>query len=133
MLRVAAWLFLIQPRSDSADTTVSCSHRLCPALLRKYSGSNNVTSQNIVLSAYFITYSPSITFFHLLLPPPCVRTRSSISSTHSPDLGAYCIRYRNQTYTKTQFVNNGCINCPFLQMESDQTRVQDCTTTYFSG
>ncbi|CBJ33539.1 conserved unknown protein [Ectocarpus siliculosus] len=32
-----------------------------------------------------------------------------------------------------QFVNHGCENCPFLQMESDQARVQDCTTTYFSG
>lgn len=32
-----------------------------------------------------------------------------------------------------QFVNNGCENCQFLQMESDQARVQDCTTTYFTG
>ncbi|CAM9630599.1 unnamed protein product [Discosporangium mesarthrocarpum] len=32
-----------------------------------------------------------------------------------------------------QFVNSGCENCAFLDMESDQDRVQECTTTYFSG
>ncbi|GMH78571.1 hypothetical protein TrVE_jg1841 [Triparma verrucosa] len=35
--------------------------------------------------------------------------------------------------TFQQFYDIGCENCPFLEMEEDQTRVTDCTSGYYGG
>eukprot|EP01024_Parvocaulis_polyphysoides_P060814 TRINITY_DN666_c0_g1_i1.p3 TRINITY_DN666_c0_g1~~TRINITY_DN666_c0_g1_i1.p3 ORF type:complete len:114 (+),score=12.81 TRINITY_DN666_c0_g1_i1:94-435(+) len=33
----------------------------------------------------------------------------------------------------SQFFEQGCENCPFLEMVGDRSRVQECTTAHFSG
>lgn len=33
--------------------------------------------------------------------------------------------------TYDQFLQQGCENCPFLEMEGDRERIEDCTTTEF--
>lgn len=33
--------------------------------------------------------------------------------------------------TLDQFYDQGCDNCPFLEMEGDRERIEDCTTTEF--
>lgn len=35
--------------------------------------------------------------------------------------------------TFTQFYDNGCENCPFLELEGRQDRVERCTTSNFEG
>ncbi|CAM9165292.1 unnamed protein product [Choristocarpus tenellus] len=56
---------------------------------------------------------------------------SLVKSNDQASLQIYQLQcFRSIDY---QFVNTGCENCDFLEMESDQTRVQECTTTYFSG
>ena len=32
-----------------------------------------------------------------------------------------------------QFLHNGCENCPFLTMDGDRTRCEECTTQQFQG
>ena len=35
--------------------------------------------------------------------------------------------------TMNQFLENGCENCPFLNMEGDFQRLNQCTTAFFEG
>jgi transcription elongation factor SPT4 len=35
--------------------------------------------------------------------------------------------------TLDQFYDQGCDNCPFLEMEGDRERIEDCTTTEFEA
>uniref|UniRef100_A0A6U0NDJ1 Transcription elongation factor SPT4 homolog n=1 Tax=Prasinoderma coloniale TaxID=156133 RepID=A0A6U0NDJ1_9VIRI len=35
--------------------------------------------------------------------------------------------------TFEQFIDAGCDNCPFLNMQSDQDRVTECTSSNFDG
>eukprot|EP00638_Chattonella_subsalsa_P008530 CAMPEP_0117760382 /NCGR_PEP_ID=MMETSP0947-20121206/16595_1 /TAXON_ID=44440 /ORGANISM="Chattonella subsalsa, Strain CCMP2191" /LENGTH=158 /DNA_ID=CAMNT_0005581059 /DNA_START=33 /DNA_END=509 /DNA_ORIENTATION=+ len=35
--------------------------------------------------------------------------------------------------TYTQFYEHGCDNCPFLEMDANPDRVNDCTSSFFEG
>ncbi|CAN0037801.1 unnamed protein product, partial [Heterosigma akashiwo] len=35
--------------------------------------------------------------------------------------------------TFAQFYENGCDNCPFLEMDTSSDRVNDCTSSFFEG
>mmetsp|Transcript_35014 Transcript_35014/g.35653 ORF Transcript_35014/g.35653 Transcript_35014/m.35653 type:complete len:124 (+) Transcript_35014:172-543(+) len=35
--------------------------------------------------------------------------------------------------TFQQFYDTGCENCPFLQMEGNNNKIQSCTTAFFEG
>nr|CAB3458660.1 unnamed protein product [Digitaria exilis] len=58
-------------------------------------------------------------------------THAQIPTSFGPELRA-CLRCR-LVKTYDQFRENGCENCPFLEMERENENVVNCTTPNFTG
>ncbi|CAL5061537.1 unnamed protein product [Urochloa decumbens] len=58
-------------------------------------------------------------------------THAQIPTSFGPELRA-CLRCR-LVKTYDQFRQNGCENCPFLEMDKEHDNVVNCTTPNFTG
>ena len=68
--------------------------------------------------------------------PPCSRRaaprRPQVPPTNAVRHTRACLVCR-LVKTYEQFHQNGCENCPFLEMAGSSERVSDCTTPHFDG
>lgn len=64
-------------------------------------------------------------------PPPAATSGYAVTPVDMRGMRA-CMRC-TLVKNNNQFYDDGCENCPFLEMRQDQKRVSECTSAYFEG